>query len=68
MINRDHSDEDSRTATLEWPVAPEAERLEESEREKIDSTRVRHLFPVPEDADWDVSELEYDRNRRARVS
>jgi hypothetical protein len=29
-------------------------------RERIDTPRVRHLFPVPEDADWDVSELKYD--------
>jgi hypothetical protein len=29
-------------------------------RERIDTPRVRHLFPVPEDADWEVSELRYD--------
>ncbi len=29
-------------------------------RERIDTPRVRHLFPVPEDADWEVSELNYD--------
>jgi hypothetical protein len=29
-------------------------------RERIDTPRVRHLFPVPEDADWEVSELKYD--------
>jgi hypothetical protein len=29
-------------------------------RERIDTPRVRHLFPVPEDADWDVRELKYD--------
>jgi hypothetical protein len=30
------------------------------ERERIDTPRVRHLFPVPEDADWEVRELKYD--------
>jgi len=29
-------------------------------RERIDTPRVRHLFPVPEDADWEVRELRYD--------
>lgn len=28
-------------------------------REPIDTPRVRHLFPVPEDADWEVRELNY---------
>jgi hypothetical protein len=32
-------------------------------RERIDTPRVRHLFPVPEDADWEVSELNYDHYR-----
>ena len=32
-------------------------------RERIDTPRVRHLFPVPEDADWEVvTELDYDRH------
>ncbi|HVY78562.1 MAG TPA: hypothetical protein VG898_08665 [Solirubrobacterales bacterium] len=34
-------------------------------RERIDTPRVRHLFPVPEDADWQVRELKYDRRRQA---
>jgi hypothetical protein len=34
-------------------------------RERIDTPRVRHLFPVPEDADWEVRELEYDHYRNA---
>jgi hypothetical protein len=35
-------------------------------RERIDTPRVRHLFPVPEDADWEVRELRYDHyNRQA---
>jgi hypothetical protein len=34
-------------------------------RERIDTPRVRHLFPVPEDADWEVRELRYDHYRRS---
>jgi hypothetical protein len=34
-------------------------------RERIDTPRVRHLFPVPEDADWEVRELKYDHYGRA---
>jgi hypothetical protein len=34
-------------------------------RERIDTPRVRHLFPVPEDADWEVHELKYDHYRDA---
>jgi hypothetical protein len=34
-------------------------------RERIDTPRVRHLFPVPEDADWEIRELRYDHYRRA---
>jgi hypothetical protein len=63
MIDRDWLSEVSRDATLEWPAA-EGERRPR-QRERIDTPRVRHLFPVPEDADWSVSELEY--RRRARV-
>jgi hypothetical protein len=33
-------------------------------RERIDTPRVRHLFPVPEDADWEVKELRYDHYER----
>ncbi len=52
--------EDERVAveesTLDFPaVADDLAR-----RERIDTPRVRHLFPVPEDADWDVKELKYD--------
>jgi hypothetical protein len=48
--------------TLEWPVGSE----EIGRRERIDPTRVRHLFPVPEDADWEIRELDYDHySRRA---
>ncbi len=38
------------------------------DRERIDTPRVRHLFPVPEDAEWEVRELKYDHydhDRRA---
>jgi hypothetical protein len=47
--------------TIQWPA--DAER-DLQHREKIDTPRVRHLFPVP-DSDWDVShlEFEYSRNR-----
>ena len=52
--------EDERVAveesTLDFPaVADDLER-----RERIDTPRVRHLFPVPEDADWRIRELDYD--------
>ncbi len=47
-------------STLDFPaVADDLER-----RERIDTPRVRHLFPVPEDADWDVKELRYDHYSR----
>ena len=39
MINHDSSDEESRTATLEWPVASVEARREDYERERIDSPR-----------------------------
>jgi len=43
--------------SLEWPAAIERDI---EHRERIDTPRVRHLFPVPEDADWEVSHLEFD--------
>jgi hypothetical protein len=45
--------------SLEWP-APAVER-DLQHRDRIDTPRVRHLFPVP-DSDWDVGELDYSRN------
>jgi hypothetical protein len=51
-------------ATLEWPAA-EIDEPAPGERERIDTPRVRHLFPVPEDADWEVRELNYDRRKTA---
>jgi hypothetical protein len=42
--------------SLEWPVHEERDL---QHRERIDTPRVRHLFPVP-DADWEVSHLEFE--------
>jgi hypothetical protein len=47
--------------SLEWPAADERDL---QHRERIDTPRVRHLFPVPEDADWEVSHLEYEHYGR----
>lgn len=48
--------------SIEWPADSDRDI---QHRERIDTPRVRHLFPVPEDADWEVShlEFEYSRNR-----
>jgi hypothetical protein len=48
-------------STLEWPAL---EGGVESRRQQVDTPRDRHLFPVPEDADWEVGELNYDHYRR----
>jgi hypothetical protein len=47
--------------TIQWPAASDRDI---QHREKIDTPRVRHLFPVP-DSDWEVEhlEFEYSRNR-----
>lgn len=57
---RDWMDEaEVEESTLDFPaVADDLAR-----RERIDTPRVRHLFPVPEDADWEVGELKYDHYR-----
>ena len=47
--------------SLEWPAASERDI---EHRERIDTPRVRHLFPVP-DSDWDVSHLEFEYSRRS---
>jgi hypothetical protein len=63
-----------RGETLEWPAPPrdrsqeERQWREESEHDvPLESPRVRHLFPEPDDPDWEIGELDYDRSR-ARVS
>ncbi len=53
--------DDERGHSLEWP-APEEER-DLQHREKIDTPRVRHLFPVP-DSDWSLSHPEFEYRRR----
>jgi hypothetical protein len=50
-------------STIEWPAASDRDI---QHRERVDTPRVRHLFPVPEDADWEVSHLEFEYSRRAR--
>jgi len=47
-------------STLDFPAI----ERDIEQRERIDTPRVRHLFPVPEDADWEVRELKYDHYRR----
>jgi hypothetical protein len=47
-------------STLDFPAVDG----DVTHRERIDTPRVRHLFPVPEDADWEVRELKYDHYRR----
>jgi hypothetical protein len=59
---RDWLDEvDAPESTLDFPAIEGDVR----HRERIDTPRVRHLFPVPEDADWEVRELDYDHYRHA---
>lgn len=45
--------------SLEWPAASDRDI---QHRERIDTPRVRHLFPVP-DSDWEVEHLEFDYSR-----
>ncbi|HET7053221.1 MAG TPA: hypothetical protein VFI09_04800 [Solirubrobacterales bacterium] len=62
IVARDWMDEvEVEESTLDFPAI--ASDLEH--RERIDTPRVRHLFPVPEDADWEVRELRYDHYRSA---
>jgi hypothetical protein len=49
--------------SLEWPAPPAETDRDLQHREKIDTPRVRHLFPVP-DADWDLEHPEFEYNRR----
>lgn len=48
--------------SLEWPAPPSDRDIQH--RERVDTPRVRHLFPVP-DADWDVANLEFEYSRRS---
>jgi hypothetical protein len=45
--------------SLEWPADGDRDL---QHRERIDTPRVRHLFPVP-DSDWEVRDLEYSHYR-----
>lgn len=56
----DEIDVEEEAGTLEWPAGS----MDVEQRERIDTPRVRHLFPVPEDADWEVRELNYDHYDR----
>jgi hypothetical protein len=47
--------------SLEWPAPAGAREVQQ--RERIDTPRVRHLFPVP-DSNWEVSHLEFEYSRR----
>ena len=53
----DEVSEERRGDSLEWPAARERDV---QHRERVDTPRVRHLFQVPEDADWEVSHLEFE--------
>jgi hypothetical protein len=66
--------EDDSGETLEWPAPVRDRTREKSEwrqeaegEEPLEEPRVRHLFPVPDDADWEIGELDYDRST-TRVS
>ncbi|HEX3736404.1 MAG TPA: hypothetical protein VHV53_02590 [Solirubrobacterales bacterium] len=50
--------------SLEWPVHEERDL---QHRERIDTPRVRHLFPVP-DSDWEVPHLEFTHFGRSDAS
>jgi hypothetical protein len=47
---------------MEWTAAQSGGI---GDRERLDTPRVRHLFQVPEDADWEVRELDYDHYKNA---
>lgn len=49
--------------SLEWPAPPSDADRDIQHRERIDTPRVRHLFPVP-DSDWEVPSLEFDYDRK----
>jgi hypothetical protein len=60
----DEVSEARRGESLEWPAPPHDSDRDIQHRERIDTPRVRHLFPVP-DSDWDVPHLEFDYNRKS---
>jgi hypothetical protein len=49
--------------SLEWPSPPYDADRDIQHRERIDTPRVRHLFPVP-DSNWDVPHLEFEYDRK----
>lgn len=53
--------------SLEWPAPSNEIERDLQHRERIDTPRVRHLFPVP-DSDWEVSHLEFEYSRRGGLS
>jgi hypothetical protein len=55
----DEVSEEQRGNSLEWPAQEDRDL---QHRERIDTPRVRHLFPVP-DANWDLSHPEFDYRR-----
>jgi hypothetical protein len=61
----DEVSNERRGDSLEWPAAEERDI---EHRDRIDTPRVRHLFPVPDDADWEVSHLEFEYSRRGGAS
>jgi hypothetical protein len=59
----DEVSEARRGESLEWPAPPHDADRDIQHRERIDTPRVRHLFPVP-DSNWDVPHLEFDYDRK----
>ena len=53
--------------SLEWPAPSNEIERDLQHRERIDTPRVRHLFPVP-DSDWEVSHLEFEYSRRGGLT
>ncbi|MGH2955947.1 MAG: hypothetical protein ACRDL6_03010, partial [Solirubrobacterales bacterium] len=51
---------------VEWPAfaSPRRDRDRDEDRQH-GSDRVRYLFPVPDQTDWDVGELRYERRKRS---
>ena len=53
---------------VDWPAfaSPRKERPAKEDRDQDANERVRYLFPVPDQTDWDVGELRYERKRSSR--